>query len=417
VPSGRAATQLSFDDLVANLKSPNVGTRLDAVTALGKSRRREAVAPLAALVRDPDPRVRLEVVKALGDLRDLSAIPALVTLVADEDVKVREESLGTVVEIYCDRERDSATSRFLDLFSDEFDRASCSPIAPVDPSVYGAMAAALRDGDEGIRKEAALGLGILDGKSALPELAQALQDPAPDVRGAAATAIGKVGAPDDGKQLIPLLADESSSVRSRAIRAIGVLRVREAGPALRAVYEANPRREIGMKALACLSRVADPAQEDLLRDLLQDPDPEKRRLAVEGLARISDSSMLTGLKKDFQRERRDDMRLAYAFALTRLGDRAFVDSLVLCLSSGLATRCRDYLLELGPDLLPDLYPYLADPDADVRTSLCDILGELGDPASIGPLTPLLADASSKVADHATRAVERLKRAGEAAGQR
>jgi hypothetical protein len=36
----QAATRSSFDDLVANLKSPNVKTRLDAAASLGKSRRR-----------------------------------------------------------------------------------------------------------------------------------------------------------------------------------------------------------------------------------------------------------------------------------------------------------------------------------------------------------------------------------------
>ena len=37
-----------------------VAEQLGITAALGKSRRREAVAPLSALVRDPEPRVRLE---------------------------------------------------------------------------------------------------------------------------------------------------------------------------------------------------------------------------------------------------------------------------------------------------------------------------------------------------------------------
>src|SRR5262245_21953759 len=71
-----AAGKPSFDDLVANLKSPNAKTRQEAASALAKSRRREAVTPLAALVRDPEFKVRLEVVRALRDLRDESAVPA-----------------------------------------------------------------------------------------------------------------------------------------------------------------------------------------------------------------------------------------------------------------------------------------------------------------------------------------------------
>jgi HEAT repeat protein len=408
----RGASKPSFDDLVASLKSPNAKTRIEAIEALGKSRRREAVSPLAALVHDPEAKVRLQVAKSLSDLRDLSAVPAFVTLIADEDAKVREESIGSVVGLYGERERTTPPARFLEIFSDEYDRSSVALFTRVDPSVYQALAKALQDESEGIRQEAAYSLGILDGRSAVSSLTAALQDPIPGVRGAAATAIGKVGTAEDGKHLIPLLSDESATVRNRVLQAIGTLKVREAGPALREIYESNRRRESGLKALACLSRIGDPAQADLFRELVQDPDPERKRLAVEGLARVSDASLLPAFKKDFQREHSDELKLAYAFAIARLGDHAFLDSLILCLPSAtLGKRCQGYLMEMEPGILPDLYPYLSDPDAEVRAQLADILGTSGDAGSIHALDPLINDPSPKVADRATRAIERLRQSG------
>ena len=95
-PGALAAAKPSFADLVANLKSPTAKTRQEAAAALGKSRRREAVAPLAALVRDTEPKVRLEVVRALRELRDLSAVPALVSSMQDGDAQIREEALGAL---------------------------------------------------------------------------------------------------------------------------------------------------------------------------------------------------------------------------------------------------------------------------------------------------------------------------------
>jgi HEAT repeat protein len=122
--------------------------------------------------------------------------------------------------------------------------------------------------------------------------------------------------------------------------------------------------------------------------------------------------MLPGFKKDYQRERNDELKLAYSFALTLLGDRAFIDSIVLSLpSKTLGNRCRRYILEMGRDVLPDLYPYLNDPDADVRAELCDILSDLGDPDAVTRLTPLISDPSAKVADRANRAVEKLRGRG------
>jgi HEAT repeat protein len=409
--SSLGASPQSFEDLVASLKSPNTRTRIDAVEALGKSRRREAVAPLATLAHDPETKVRLAVVKALQDLRDLSAVPAFVTLLGDPDPKVREDCIAALVNLYTGEEKASPPGKVLDVFSDEPDRSSLPPFTAVSPSVYEALGRALGDESAEVRESAASAIGNLDGRSVAGKLTATLQDPVPSVRGAAATALGRVGTAAAGKALIPLLADESTTVRNRALQAIGSLRVREAGPALRELYEANRRRDMGLKALACLSKVGDPAQADLFRDLTQDADPDKRRWAVEGLGRVVDGSMLPAFKKDFQRERSDELKLAYAFAIARLGDHAFLDSLVLGLSSSnYGRRCRGYLIEMGPEILPELYSYLGDPDADVRAQLCDVIAELGDRSAAEKLTPLVSDPSPKVADHATRAIERLKQA-------
>ena len=418
VSAGAAATKPSFEDLVANLKSPNASTRQEAAAALGRSRRREAVTPLAALVRDPEARVRLEVVRALRALRDASGVPALVTSLGDGDRDVREEAVGTLVEIYTERDRVGTVERFLEIFSDEYDRTSVAPFTVVDPAVENALAGSLRDQDPFIREQAALALGILNARPALPALSNALRDPDAGVRGAAATAIGKVGTAQDGRALIPLLADGDAEVRNRVLQAIGVLRVREAGPALRQMYEANRRREAGVRVLGALSRIADPAQVDLFQEVVQDPDPERKRLAIEGLGRISDPPRLPAFKKDYQREKTDELRLAYSFALVLLGDRAFVDTIVLSLPSRtLGTRSRNYLLEMGSEVLPDLYPYLGDPDPEVRAALCDVIALIGDVEAVARLTPLINDPSPKVADRANRAVEKLRRgqAGRATG--
>jgi HEAT repeat protein len=333
----------------------------------------------------------------------------------DGDAKVREEAIGSLVEIYAEYPRTTTVGGFLELFSDEYDRSSVLPYTNVDPSVYKSLAAALRDEKAGIRAQAALALGILDGSVAVKDLTAALQDPDASVRGSAATALGKIGTAQDGKALIPLLADESETVRKRVLKAIGVLKVKDAGPALREMYEANRRnKELGPKVLACLSQIGDPGQADLFRELIQDPDPERKRLAIEGLGRISEASMLPAFTKDYQRERNDELKLAYSFSLTILGNRAFLDSLVLCLpSKTLGKRCRAYILEMGKEILPELYPYLSDPEADVRAELCDILAAFGDPGSIARLSPLVNDPSTKVADRANRAVERLRRGGTA----
>ena len=68
-------------------------------------------------------------------------------------------------------------------------------------------------------------------------------------------------------------------------------------------------------------------------------------------------------------------------------------------------------------MLPDLYPYLDDPDADVRAALCDIMGAHG--RSGGDRAADAAAQRSRapnVADRANRAVERLRAARSAPAQ-
>lgn len=413
-----ARAQDVFDDLIANLKSPTARTRQAAARQLGESRRREAVAPVSALVRDPEQRVRLQVVRALAALRDLSGVPALVTALQDGDPVVREEAISALVEIYAERNRSGPVGRFLEAFSDEFERSSVPPFTTVDPSVFQGLSGALRDERANIRTDAAYAIGILGGGSSIPDLVKALSDPAAEVRAAAATALGKSATAEEGRALVPLLADSSSTARNRALQSIGVLRVHEAGPALREMFGQHRRRDLGARVLASLARTGDPVQGDLYRELLFSNEPELRRLAVEGLARIAEPSMLPAFKTDFQRERNGDVRMAYAFGIVRLGDRSFLDSLVLPLGgSGVAAeRARAYLMELGLGMAPDLYPYLSDSDPGVRGAVADLLAALGDTNAVPRLTPLLTDTNSRVADRANRAIERLRRSGAAPPQ-
>ena len=164
-PSARA--EESFEDLLANLKSPTARTRENAAEALGKTRRREAVAPLSALVRDPEPRVRMAVVDALRRLRDTSGVPALVTSLQDGDPAIRDQAISAIVEVYGDRERGGPIDRFLETFSDEYDRTSIAPYAAVDPAAYRGLAGALRDEKKNVRVDAAFAIGILGGRERL----------------------------------------------------------------------------------------------------------------------------------------------------------------------------------------------------------------------------------------------------------
>jgi len=408
--SAHAARRASCDDLRANLKSPTAKTREKAANELSNARCQDSVDALSALAADPDEHVRMAVVKALRELRDPGSVPALKRMLSDGLPEVRREAVNGLVEVYGDRARPDALSLFLGSFSDAIDLYRIPAYVRVAPGVIDGIAARLGDDDVKVRRAAAYALGVLRGDSAASRLAAALQDPDSDVRAESATSLEKIQAVKEGSALIPLVDDESSDVRTRALHALGTLQVREAGAAIRTAFDNNRRREWEPRILDALARVRDPAQREFFVSLVEDADPTRRRFGVEGLARLGGGNdLVVALKKDYQREKNSEVRLAFCFALVKAGDHAFVDSLVLALPDrGAGRRAKEYLVELGSPILPDLYPYLGDPSADVRAGLVDVFVEIGDPEAVPYLSKLTEDPNRDVADRATRAVERFK---------
>ena len=378
----RRAAEESFEDLLANLKSPTARTRLRRRQRRSrKSRRREAVAPLSALVRDPEPRVRLEVVDALRQLRDVSAVPALVTSLQDGDPSVREEAISA-------HRRDLRRAR------------ARRPVDALPAGLLGRVRARLgpavhrrRPGRvPGARRDAARrreghpgGSRVRDRHPRRPErrgrrwrLPCRTRSPtcaAPPPRRSARWA-----RPTDGKALIPLLADESTD-RAAAGDAGGRACCACARPARRCASCSSRTASARWEPRARRAQPdRRPAQADLFRELLASSDPEQRRLAVEGLGRIADKSLLDGFKKDFLREKNSDVRLAYNFAHRPARRPRLPRQHRLRARPARARRRRGRAATCsrsGPAVAPDLYPYLNDPDPQVRGAVCDVLAQLG----------------------------------------
>ncbi|MGH9392253.1 MAG: HEAT repeat domain-containing protein, partial [Vicinamibacteria bacterium] len=77
VSSPAIAVQSSFQDEIANLKSPNVATRVKAAKALGQSKRPEAIPALTESMRDPELKVRKQTVFSLRGFNSSDAIDGL----------------------------------------------------------------------------------------------------------------------------------------------------------------------------------------------------------------------------------------------------------------------------------------------------------------------------------------------------
>lgn len=384
-----AAQQARYDDVVRNLRNPDPKVRFSAIRLLRESKYPDAVGPIAALVTDPVDQIQLE------------AIAAELSLFLIEEIPERKR-VALLVEV---RNPAQAATAF-----------EAGPLAvwphPVPPELVHGLLQAVDDENQKVRVEAIYTLGTIVrpplADESVPQLIKALDHYDPAIRAAAARVIGRLGVKGAGDALINAMNDSSSGVRYAAMRALGAIRDDRAVQALTEQFNFYGKGEGAWSALDALARIANPSSVSLFKARLSDKDPFLRRAAADGLGRVGDKSELSALQIGAGNDTSQMVRVAMAFALQKLGQN-YIPRLVESMTSAKAApQVAEYLLELGPSIVPALLPHLQDPSPAIRGNVAQVVGALGGPAAEAALQPLTQDGDHDVAQAATRALQQLK---------
>ena len=142
-------------------------------------------------LKHKDPVVRLNATTALGKTKDARAFEPLIAALKDEKYSVRRNAADALVSI--------------------------------GPPAVEPLIAALKDKDSSVRSGAAGALGKIKDARAVEPLIAALKDENSNVRSDAADALVSIGIPAV-KSLIAALKDENSYVRSGAAGALGKIK-------------------------------------------------------------------------------------------------------------------------------------------------------------------------------------------------
>jgi HEAT repeat protein len=389
--AGAAAAQpLRFDDVVRNLRNPDPKARLSAVHLLRDAKYPEAIAPMAALVLDPVDEIQLETIAAeLG-------------FFLEQDVKSKR-MLGFVVE-----QRKSAIAQAA------FD---LGPYAvwprPVPAELVSALLQAVDDDSGKVRLEAMYATGVIARmpltEDQVARLTKALDHYDPAIRAAAARVIGRLKVTGTGDALLKAVNDSQAPVRYAALRALGAIREERAVQALTEQFAYYKKGEGAWSALEALAQIGAKASVPLFRERLTDKDPYIRRAAIEGLGRAGDAESLDHLEKNTTTDEAAMVRLATVFTLQKLG-RNYGARIVDQMSSAkVIPQAQEYLVELGPSIVPTIVPRLQEPDANVREAIADVLGVIGDASTIPVLDAVAArDRDASVISAAKRAKARIQ---------
>ena len=418
----QATRQVPADAMIYDLKNPDPVRRKEAAASLGQNKIQRATPDLVAAIGDTDASVRRAIVIALQQMQDPRAVPGFVTLSSDVEKDIRDRAIEGMTTAYLPRESGlvvtlNKVGTFFNPWSDEWGEVVIEPDLHVEQSVTDALRQRLReDADGGLRGKAARSLGILRAKDAVSDLATALRgDKVNAVRFESARALRKIGDASVGPQLVELISYGDAKVRNEVVYTIGRLRYAAAVPQLTEQYTKEMAvtghtidrvfRELLIGALAF---IGDPSSKDLFMHEKANTDAALALHAYEGLARIADPSTLNEISTDRLRTKDAKLLDAQGWALYRLGRKEFLTAVVDGLGDRRTNReSREYLLELTHDQVPDLFPFTAHKDSNVREGLAEILGLVGDDRAVPALQELSRDKSGEVADLASQALHRI----------
>jgi HEAT repeat protein len=413
--------QVPVDSLIYDLKNPDPVRRKEAATLLGNNKLQRAVPDLVAAAGDKDPAVRREIVIALDKMADIRALPAFVELSGDSEKDIRDKCIQSLVSLYLPKESGisvtiNKVANFFNPWSDEWADAVVEPGIEVDTRAVTALRNRLQDADDGIRTKAARALGILKAKTAVPALVETLhQDNNSGVRFEAIRSLRKVFDLSVSKELIPFITFSEPKIRNEAVYTLGRFRCREAVPDLTRAYEnevAQPAKKADKNyqqmLLDALAFIGDPGSATLFMKETEATDPVIRLHAYEGLARIGDSAQATDVSRAHVNEKDPKLRLAQAYALFRMGRREHLDEIVKALDTRKTNNeARQYLVELKPEDLPDLYAETKFQEQNIREGLAEVMGLIGDSRAVPALQELSNDRRGQITALCNQAIRRI----------
>jgi HEAT repeat protein len=417
-----AQQKVNISGLLIDLENPDPNRRKQAAQLLGQVKSEEAVPALIKTTEDEDDAVRFEAVRALVRINDSRALPSYIRLTQDSRRDTQEKSIEGIINVYVAEQGGfiQGVKKFADTvnpFSDDYNPLTVESYVSVHPEALQALSNLLPHSDARIRKDAATALGILRAHSALPDIEKQLRrERNDDVKVELIRAFYKIADPVAARGLVSYIRDSSKKVHDEAIFTVGRLRVIEAVPDLKDIYESDVRerrRVLGVlpvsrsddllrKVLEALAYIGDPSCREIFLSALEDERDFYRRFAAEGLGRMGDRSVVTQLATKHLREQIFSVKMGMSYALYRLGRDEHLVELIQ------NDQGAFYLLELNPEEVSKLLPYLESEKDSVRVRVLEVIGLRGDPNALPVVQKMTQHSNIDVVSAANLAIRRIR---------
>jgi HEAT repeat protein len=405
---------LQDSNLIEQLKDPNREQRVSAARALGESDRlaSSSIPPLIETLQDVDSEVRLSALASLINIWRAWTGPTGELLAQEEEI---DHWLTPLSRSFRDLLHDE--SKFVRLGAAE----GLRDLYCADNVVFDAFLEAARDGDESLRRRAALALwlGYSDRRAPLWQvetepgiavLMDLLRDQSKEVRNYALRAVSSVGvlANSAAPAVLALLDDEDKEVGFNAALALAGLGsgAEAALPVLVDVFTDGDRlkRKAAAYALRRMGTEAKAALPILIKGL-QDHEKRVRSRCADTIgligAEVGDEALLALIEAESDEDQ--EVRSAVQRALEAIGKER-VDA-TRGKSERHQTRDAYPLFGFKPEEIPGLIGMLRDPNPGARGYAVTALGYLGAREAVPDLIELLHDEDEDVRRRAAKTLK------------
>jgi HEAT repeat protein len=403
--------------LIRCLDDPNPAVQHAAVISLGRYGKPEAIDEIVKpkIFRSPHGYIRWAAVAAVGQLGDYRVIDHLMRAVEDPEWIVRTQAVTELMAKVRDiiARGDVRLARvlihMLSLDNEEIVPLAIEGLQEMGADTLLALHGALHNTSATIRANAARALGQMKSHASTPFLLELLHDEEVSVRVRAAEALGLIGDRAALESLVLMIQDNAEKVRESAAAAIVRFEKQATAPLLNALGRERDKF-VQKTLLKCLGLIGDPNAAPALIGYLRSSYFIVRQAAVGALVKFGPTvarfllptlsfnrSDIDHFKKDARDKTHPELQIRAIKALGGLEDHRAVELLKELVETGL------------PDVQEAATAALAQIGCAAWGRCCalKVLAEVGEPALIRLLVPLLEDDSSNVRYEAVRAIARM----------
>ncbi len=379
---------------------------------------------LQELLQNPNREIRVEAVKQLTAIGTQHSLDPLIAATKDADPDVQMRATDGLVNFYLPGYVQTGIGGSLKRvgtglkghFTDTDDQVIPAYVI-VRPEVVAALGALAKgDASTDARAEACRALGILRGRTAIPDLIEAAHSKNSDVIFESLIALQKIRDESVGPKIEFLFHDLDSRVQGTALETAGLLRDMTAVPSICGCAQPGARYQGEALRPDRPRHAARRYQPASLPAVSARQGRKTARRRRRGLRPPAQSRRSPHARKSLAGRDENPPRLSLAFAQVMLGKTEISEFSPLQYlinnldSASYKGEAVPFLVELARNaqVRQALYPTLASGTKDEKIGLAGVLARSGDQASLAPLQKLTNDPDGDVSKEALRAVRVLQ---------